>query len=157
MFKNSTIIALAMVALSSCAVLPKSAEAEFESLIQTNGYYYSEGNISGRKALEAQLTEHSMSTDRLDSILGEQHYYILTFDDLSSNELTSITLSSPVVEGRIPEHAITSKISSKYSVRRTGNGGYSIRFSDYNGNLRRSFVLRANSRGEIRNYSFIAQ
>lgn len=157
MYKNIALIALIIINASGCASFSQKAEAKFESFIRTDGYYYSEGNSEQTKIIEEQLANHNINKEVLKSLLGEKQYYALTFDDLSSNRLTYITLSNPVVDGEIDEKAIKKKVSSQYRVSEGQDGGYIIRFYENSGNMNSDFLIRANSKGEIKNFTFFAQ
>lgn len=155
MFKKLTITVLVILSISGCASTAQKVEAEFESVVKTNGFYYSEGNQAAVKSLEEQFSKLNLDKELLESMLGERKYYVVTFDDLALNKLTSITLSKPVVDGKIDETSITRKISSKYSVSSDQKGGYRIRFYENTEKLNSDFILRANKNGEITNFIFI--
>jgi hypothetical protein len=155
MFEKFTLIVLAIISISGCASTSKKVEAEFESVVKTNGYYYSEGNQAAVKSLEEQFAKHNLDKELLESMLGERKYYVVTFDDLASNKLTYITLSKPVVDGKIDETSITRKISSRYSISSDQKGGYRIRFYENTEKLNSDFILRANKKGDIVNFTFI--
>lgn len=157
MFKKLALITLAVLSISGCASTAQKVEAEFESVVKTNGFYYSEGNQAAVKSLEEQFAQLNLDKELLESMLGEKRYYVVTFDDLAANKLTSITLSKPVVDGKIDEASITRKISSKYTISSDRNGGYRIRFYENTEKLNSDFILRANKNGEITHYIFIEQ
>lgn len=156
MYKNLALIAL-VLHVSGCVSTFQSAEERFESVIKTNGYYYSDGNSEKTKMLEAQWAKHNINKELIKAVLGEQSYYVLTFDDVSSNKLTYITLSKPVVDGKLDEQSIKKKLTSHYRVSDDQNDGYRIHFYENNEKMNVDFLLRASSKGDIINFSFIKQ
>ncbi|MDV6317194.1 hypothetical protein [Idiomarina sp. HP20-50] len=157
MFKKWGLITLAIVGLSGCSSIFQNPEAEFESLVKTNGFYYSEGNSKAKKAIEEQLAKFNLNSDSLSSASASNRFATLTFDDLSENRLTYIIGSGSIVDGKVDKQSIEKKVSSNYRVSSDQNGGYRIRFYENTGSLHSDYLLRANSKGEIRNYTFIAK
>ncbi|MDA6065587.1 MULTISPECIES: hypothetical protein [Idiomarina] len=148
---------LAIVGVSGCASIFQNPEAEFESLVKTNGFYYSDGNSKAKKAIEEQLAKFNLNSESLESTSTNNRFAILTFDDLSENKLTYIIGSGKIVEGKIDKQLIEKKVSSKYRVSSDRNGGYRIRFYENTGSLHSDYLLRANSKGDIRDFTFIAK
>jgi|AntDeeMetagen681_2_1112603.scaffolds.fasta_scaffold06102_5 hypothetical protein len=157
MFNKWGLMALAIVGVSGCASIFQNPEAEFESLVKTNGFYYSDGNSKAKKAIEEQLAKFNLNSESLESTSTNNRFAILTFDDLSENKLTYIIGLGSIVDGKIDKQLIEKKVSSKYRVSSDRNGGYRIRFYENRGGLHSDYLLRANSKGEIRNFTFIAK
>lgn len=157
MFNKWGLMTLAVVGVSGCASIFQNPEAEFESLVKTNGFYYSEGNSKAKKAIEEQLAKFNLNSDSLESTSTSNRFAILTFDDLSENKLTYIIGSGSIEEGKIDKQLIEKKVSSKYRVSSDRNGGYRIRFYENTGSLHSDYLLRANSKGDIRDFTFIAK
>ncbi|MBD8511422.1 hypothetical protein L6J37_12455 [Photobacterium sp. WH77] len=127
--------------LSGCASMGQpDPEIGFESTVNLNGYYFSESN--GNVLENGQLVK-------------KKTYAYIKFNSLEENQLTYIVATSPAVNGIVRGDAISTRVTSNYSVDNNhSDQGYRISFYQQKGNMHLDYVLNADINGVIEDFTF---